>query len=533
MTLDGHLWYSEGLGGCVTPAAGTTVADRFRLVRPLRQGGMGSVWLAQHIGLDIPCAIKFMHAQGVSKEVRHRFEREAKVAAQIRSPHVVQILDHGVWKGTPYIAMEYLEGEDLDTRIQRVGRLDPHDTMAITAQVARALTKAHAAGLVHRDLKPANIFLVKDDDREIAKVLDFGIAKDSTPKVTSNTKTGSLLGTPAYMSPEQAQGTKSIDHRSDLWSLAVVVFECLTGRLPFDSQAFGDLLLKIMVRPLPVPSQLAPVPPGFDAWWARAASREPDARFQSAREFCDALAVALDIASDSIEPRTSLTGMFRAPGDRISVEVGFSPRSQEGATLLDAGPDSAAPSFGNAATLVASSEAKIEPISANPVPTVASPGEAAGAAAMAGRQMRSQTASALVSVVSPPTRRPVVVRVIAAAGAAAAVLVAVGVFLLRGAGPAAPAQPLAQPDATASASDAPRGPEVATPAVAPAKDPEPPAPAASAAPAPSSSAAPAPSARAAPTGPRAPSAQPAQVKQRSPAPSGTVRRKPKPTDFGI
>ncbi|MGK3993810.1 serine/threonine-protein kinase [Sorangium sp. So ce1024] len=506
-------------------------------MRPLRQGGMGSVWLAQHIGLDIPCAIKFMHAQGVSKEVRHRFEREAKVAAQIRSPHVVQILDHGVWKGTPYIAMEYLEGEDLDTRIQRVGRLDPHDTMAITAQVARALTKAHAAGLVHRDLKPANIFLVKDDDREIAKVLDFGIAKDSTPKVSSNTKTGSLLGTPAYMSPEQAQGTKSIDHRSDLWSLAVVVFECLTGRLPFDSQAFGDLLLKIMVRPLPVPSQLAPVPPGFDAWWARAASREPDARFQSAREFCDALAVALDIASDSIEPRTSLTGMFRAPGDRVSVEIGFTPRSQEGATLLDAGPDSAAPSFGDAATLVASSEAEAERLSASLGHTVASPGEAAGAAALAGRQMRSQTASALVSVVSPPTRRPVVARVVAAVAAGAAVLVAAGVFLLRGAGPVAPAQPLAQPGATASAADAPQGPEVAAPAVAPAKEPEPPAPVGSAAAPPSAASAKAAptsaaSAKAAPTGPRAPSAQPAQVRPR-PAPSGTVRRKPRPTDFGI
>ncbi|WP_433937038.1 protein kinase [Sorangium cellulosum] len=528
MTLDGHLWYSEGLGGCVTPAAGTTVADRFRLVRPLRQGGMGSVWLAQHIGLDIPCAIKFMHAQGVSKEVRHRFEREAKVAAQIRSPHVVQILDHGVWKGTPYIAMEYLEGEDLDTRIQRVGRLDPHDTMAITAQVARALTKAHAAGLVHRDLKPANIFLVRDDDREIAKVLDFGIAKDSTPKVTSNTKTGSLLGTPAYMSPEQAQGTKSIDHRSDLWSLAVVVFECLTGKLPFDSQAFGDLLLKIMVRPLPVPSQLAPVPPGFDAWWARAASREPEARFQSAKEFCDALAVALDIASESIEPRTSLTGMFRAPGDRVSVEVGFTPRSQEGATLLDAGPDSAVPSLGDAATLVASSDAEVDRLSPNPGLTVASPGDIAGAAGMSARHMRSQTASALVSVVTPPTRRPVVVRVIAAVTAAAAVLVGVGIFVLRGAGPAAPAQPLAQPETTASAPDAPRGPEVVASAVAPVKEPEPPASAGSAA-APSPGA----SATAAPTGPRAPSAQPAQVKPRSPAPSGTVRRKPKPTDFGI
>ncbi|WP_437581262.1 protein kinase domain-containing protein [Sorangium sp. So ce887] len=511
----------------MTPAAGTTVADRFRLVRPLRQGGMGSVWLAQHMGLDIPCAIKFMHAQGVSKEVRLRFEREAKVAAQIRSPHVVQILDHGVWQGTPYIAMEYLDGEDLDTRIQRVGRLDPYDTMAITAQVARALTRAHAAGLVHRDLKPANIFLVRDDDREIAKVLDFGIAKDSTPRVTSTTKTGSLLGTPAYMSPEQAQGTKRIDHRSDLWSLAVVVFECLTGNLPFNSEAFGDLLLKIMVKPLPVPSQLAPVPSGFDAWWARAASREPEARFQSAKEFCDALAIALDIASDSFEPRMSLVP-FRAPGERASVELGFAPRSRASTTPLDAGPDSAAPSLGDAATLVASSEAEAERISTSSGVTVASPGEAQTASAMSGRHMRSQTASALVSVVSPPIRRPVVGRVLAAAGASAVVLVAVGFFVLRGASPGAPAQPLAQPAPTASASGVPRGPDVAASASAPLREPEPPASAASAA-----APAPAASSSAPRSGPRAPAANPAQARPRAPAPAGSVRRKPKPTDFGI
>ncbi|WP_437728885.1 serine/threonine-protein kinase [Sorangium sp. So ce861] len=511
----------------MTPAAGNTVADRFRLVRPLRQGGMGSVWLAQHIGLDIPCAIKFMHAQGVSKEVRLRFEREAKVAAQIRSPHVVQILDHGVWQGTPYIAMEYLDGEDLDARIQRVGRLDPHDTMAITAQVARALTRAHAAGLVHRDLKPANIFLVRDDDREIAKVLDFGIAKDSTPRVTSTTKTGSLLGTPAYMSPEQAQGTKSIDHRSDLWSLAVVVFECLTGKLPFNSEAFGDLLLKIMVKPLPVPSQLAPVPPGFDAWWARAASREPEARFQSAKEFCDALAVALDVASDSFEARTSIVGPFRPSGERISVELGFSPRSKESATLVEPGPDSAAPSLADAATLVASSEAEAERISASAGRTVASPGDAE----TTGRHMRSQTASALVSVVSPPVRRPIVGRVLAAAGACAVVLAAVAFFALRGAGPTAPAEPLAQPappSSTPAASGAPPGPDAAASAAAPVKEPEPHASAAgSAAPAPPTSTA------STPRGPRAPAAQPAPARPRAPAPAGSARRKPKPTDFGI
>ena len=257
-------------------AAGLVIADRFRLVRPLGQGGMGAVWLAQHTGLDVPCAVKFIHEEAAkSADLRARFEREAKAAAQLRSPHVVQILDHGVWQGAPYIAMELLEGEDLGQRLRRRRPLSPRETLVIATQVGRALSKAHAAGLVHRDLKPANIFLVRDDEREIAKVLDFGVAKVKETGLDDATQTGAVLGTPFYMSPEQARGSKSIDHRSDLWALAVVVYQCLIGKLPFRGDALGDLLVKIIIDPLPVPSAAGPVPPGFDAWWARAAAREP------------------------------------------------------------------------------------------------------------------------------------------------------------------------------------------------------------------------------------------------------------------
>jgi serine/threonine-protein kinase len=202
-----------------------------------------------------------------------------------------------VWESFPYIAMEYLEGEDLGQRIKRKGRLSPQETVLIMSQVARALTKAHAAGLIHRDLKPENIFLVPEDDHEIAKVLDFGIAKTHATVVdNATTKAGALLGTPHYMSPEQAQGTKSLDYRSDLWSLGVLAYQCLTGKLPFNSEALGDLLLHIMVNPLPIPSQVAPdVPPTFDIWWQRAAARDASQRFQSAKELADALAVALGV----------------------------------------------------------------------------------------------------------------------------------------------------------------------------------------------------------------------------------------------
>jgi serine/threonine-protein kinase len=276
------------------PTQNLVIADRYRLERQIGRGGMGSVWLARHLGLDIPCAVKFIEGEyAVLPEAQARFVREAKAAAQLRSPHVVQILDHGVWDGTPYMAMELLEGEDLGKRLTRIGRMSAQDVCVIVTQVSRALTKAHGAGIVHRDLKPDNIFLVHDDDREIAKVLDFGIAKSNTGGIDgSNTKTGAMLGTPYYMSPEQAQGVKAVDQRSDLWSLAVIVFQALTGKLPFESEALGDLLVKIIVQPIPVPSQMAPdLPAALDRWWVKAASRDPSQRYQSAKELSDALSL--------------------------------------------------------------------------------------------------------------------------------------------------------------------------------------------------------------------------------------------------
>ncbi len=272
------------------------IAGRFRLQRPLGKGGMGSVWVAQHLGLEIPCALKFIEGKiADDPEMRMRFEREAKAAAQLRSPNVVQIFDHGIHEGMPYIAMELLVGEDLRHRLERVTRLSPRELLPIVEQVSRALTKAHAGGIVHRDLKPENVFLVHDDDGEIAKVLDFGIAKkqSSFGSEASHTRTGTVMGSPYYMSPEQANGTKAVDSRSDLWSFAVIIYECLTGLRPFESEGLGELMVKIFTAPLPVPSKLATVPPGFDEWWLRAATREPDGRFQTARQLSEALALGL------------------------------------------------------------------------------------------------------------------------------------------------------------------------------------------------------------------------------------------------
>jgi serine/threonine-protein kinase len=265
---------------------------------------MGSVWEGIHTSLGTRVAVKFIETEhAASTEARSRFENEARAAAKLRSKHVVQVYDHGLSSdGRPFIVMEFLAGEPLDRRLDRVGRLPPADTARIIHQVCRALGRAHEAGIVHRDLKPENVFLVWDeeDGADVVKVVDFGIAKftDGSMGVSSATRTGSVLGTPYYMSPEQARGLRSVDHRSDLWSVGVIAYRCIVGDLPFQGEAIGDLLVKICTAPLPVPSQRAPgVPTGFDAWFAKALEREPSQRFESAALAAQALNAAFGLAA--------------------------------------------------------------------------------------------------------------------------------------------------------------------------------------------------------------------------------------------
>jgi serine/threonine protein kinase len=298
----------------VTPTVGNIIADRFELIRELGRGSMGSVWLAKHLTLHVHCAIKFMNASRENPSFRTRFDFEARAIAQLQSPHVVRILDYSLADDIPFIAMEYLQGEDLSARLSRVGRLDAPTTYRIVSQVARGLAKAHSARLVHRDIKPENIFLAMEDgEQETVKLLDFGVAKSCAFAVDgSGTQAGALIGTPAYMSPEQVRGTLEIDHRSDLWSLAVVAYQCLSGQSPFYSEALGEMFAKIMYETIPVPSTVAPwLPPKFDAWWTRAASRSPDDRFASARELAVALGEALAISAAASE--AGETGRWARP----------------------------------------------------------------------------------------------------------------------------------------------------------------------------------------------------------------------------
>ncbi|HEY6727772.1 MAG TPA: protein kinase [Polyangiaceae bacterium] len=283
---------------------GNILHGKYRLERELGRGAMGTVWSAIHLSLDQRVAIKVISSDYAnSAEAIHRFHTEAKAAAKLRSRYVVQVYDDGETpEGLPYIVMEYLEGESLEDRIVRSGDIPLAEAVRIATHVGRALARAHSRGIVHRDLKPANIFITRNDDDEmgwVAKVLDFGIAKVDDNREKSTTKTGTVLGTPLFMSAEQVRGASSVDARTDLYSLGMVFFNMLTGKYAFEGSSFGDLLVSICTNPLPKLSQHAPwVSQSLDNWFQKACAREVDARFQSADEMIDELYAAANLSFD-------------------------------------------------------------------------------------------------------------------------------------------------------------------------------------------------------------------------------------------
>jgi eukaryotic-like serine/threonine-protein kinase len=310
----------------------TIIGGRYELQRELARGGMGSVWVAKDRKLRRAVAIKVMVPMWAdSVDATTRFEREAMAVAQLQSPHVVQIFDYGIEEGCPYIVMELLEGEDLRGRLQRQERLDLDTAGKVLVQTAKALSAAHAAGIVHRDLKPGNIFLAKSRDEEIVKVLDFGVAKfdqDATgaAKDTKDekTKAGTLLGTPQYMSPEQARGLPNIDQRADLWSLAVIIYRALVGRLPFTGKSAADVIVKICTQEPAKPTTLAPdLPAEVDRFFKRAFARNLNERFESARQMAVAFSRIAPTSFPSLSMPEPMPEIADALRDRQLADAGM------------------------------------------------------------------------------------------------------------------------------------------------------------------------------------------------------------------
>lgn len=278
------------------PKPGDLVAEKYRIESVLGRGGMGTVFAARHGELGQIVAIKMLHS--AAPTAAQRFAREAKISAQLSSEHTARVFDLGTADGAPFLVMEHLAGEDLACVIAR-GRLKPELCVRYALQICEALAEAHAAGIVHRDLKPSNIFVVRrPDGSECVKVLDFGISKrlsreDAEP-TRDLTNARVVLGSPAYMSPEQLRHSKEVDARSDLWSLGVVMYELLTGVRPFRAGSLSGLSAAIAADAPPSPCRLVPgVPRALDRIVMRCLRKDREARFRSVDELAGALRRAL------------------------------------------------------------------------------------------------------------------------------------------------------------------------------------------------------------------------------------------------
>jgi serine/threonine-protein kinase len=360
------------------PAArvGSTLARRYAVERLLGVGAMGAVYAVRHLQTEGRLAAKILSPQHLSDPtVYQRFRDEARIVAQLRHPHIVQVTDFDLDEdGTPFMVMEMLEGETLEARLARDGRLPLQDALALAAQVGEALHAAHTAGVVHRDIKPDNIFLVRHagpKDTEIAKVLDFGISK-IVRSLRKRTQENTILGTPLFMSPEAATGSvEEIDGRADQFALAVILYQMLSGRLPFDGINDMAVLFQIIHAQPPSLEQLVPgLPRHVVAAIERALGKDKSERFPSILEFIDAL-------------RAPATQVLQRPGppskpdlaERPDLPVG--PPSQPGLALaappppqLSAQTPAAGPAREETAEIVSGATSELAAVETKALPLI-------------------------------------------------------------------------------------------------------------------------------------------------------------------
>jgi hypothetical protein len=315
-TLD--LPGDDALEPLPTTRVGMVLGGRWRLEAKLGRGGMGEVWRARHVTLGRDVAIKVMHpAFATSASQVQRMMREARAASAVRHPNIVRVEDVGLTdQRVPYIVQEYLDGEDLAAFARRSGnRLDPEVLIPLVAKVLEALAALHAQGVVHRDIKPENVFLVREGDGLSPRLLDFGIAALTNPEELRLTASASMLGTPAYMSPEQFRSTRNVDARTDLWSTGVMLYELLSGALPFPAETFAAMVIAVTsTDPIPLGDKVPSLPSALAGVVMRCLRRDPAERFGDALALRDALLGARTAGAPSLRPSTPpAVPVHRAP----------------------------------------------------------------------------------------------------------------------------------------------------------------------------------------------------------------------------
>jgi len=273
---------------------GQILAGKYEVVEVIGIGGMGVVVAAKHMQLEQKVALKFLRPEAMqSKEAVERFLREAKNAVRLRSEHVAKVIDVGTLEtGAPYMVMEFLEGADLSRVVQATGSITVEEAVHFVLQASEAIAEAHSLGIIHRDLKPQNLFVTRRvDGKPLVKVLDFGISKTmDTQSGLSLTRTSSIMGSPLYMSPEQMRSTKNVDQRADIWALGVILYELLTGRVPFEAEAVPELCLKVVQDQPDSPKSLRPeIPEGLNLVVLKCLEKDPAMRFTNVAELAEAL----------------------------------------------------------------------------------------------------------------------------------------------------------------------------------------------------------------------------------------------------